>query len=520
VWIGWRIADRDFARAERRAFAIKIAAGGAVAALLAAPLLIAFADFTAHAYLGRHTGSAFASVHLPSQGVAQLLAPYLFGPISRFADPGGVLTFQWHNVGGYVTLLLLMLAALGLVGRNMRWLRIVLGAWIVLVFARAYGQVPVLGHVLGWLPAMGRIEFFRYAMPTLELALVVLAALGLDDLIRAPRRALTGVVASASVAVLAVVWFASRDFRASLGSGHGAYALWSLVWAAATIAFAVLVATTIRSPRARGGLLAALLAVDAMAMFVVPELSAPRSVRLDPAPVRYLSQHLGTGRFFTLGPLTPDYGTYYGLAGVNVNDVPIPSKFAAYVSDHLDPGILPTRFTGTGGAPGSPTSPSRALLRNLASYRSAGVSYVLTPPGQTFPAHSKDLILVDRSSSAWIYRLTGAAPLFGTAEGRCEVRSLSRTSAAVRCPESATIVYRETSMPGWSATVDGGPVSDHPSGLFQSVRVPRGQHVVRFDYRPPGIIWGELAFLLGLAALVLGSPRVARLTPRHRQFQP
>ena len=90
VWFGWRLAGPQFGRAQRRAFAVKVAAGGAVAALLAAPLLIAFADFTAHAYLGRHAGARFASVHLPSQGIAQLLVPYLYGPIARFADPAGV----------------------------------------------------------------------------------------------------------------------------------------------------------------------------------------------------------------------------------------------------------------------------------------------------------------------------------------------------------------------------------------------------------------------------------------------
>ena len=519
VWFGWRIADPELDRAGRRAFLMKAAAGGAVAALLAAPLLIAFGDFKAHAYLGRHAGAAFASVHLPSQGIAQLLVPYLYGPISRFADPGGVLRFQWHNVGGYITVLLLLLAAIGLLGRGMRGLRIVLAVWIALVFARAYGQVPLLGHVLGWLPAMGQVEFFRYAMPTLELAVIVLAAIGLDDLIRRPRRALIAGLALGSFAVLAAAWLGSRAFRASLGSGHGAPALWSVAWAAATIGIAGLVVTVIRSPRARGGLLAALLAGDAMAMFVIPELSAPRSVRLDPAPVGYLARHLGTGRFFTLGPFTPDYGSYYGLASVNVNDVPIPSTFATYVSAHLDPGILPTRFTGTSGAPHSRTAPSRELLANLASYRSAGVSYVLTPPGQTFPAHSKDLALVARTASAWIYRLTGAAPLFGTPGSRCRVSPLSVTSAGITCSASATLIYRETAMPGWSATVDGGTVRDQSRGLFQAVRVPRGHHTVRFSYRPPGILWGEIAFLLGIAALALGSPRLGDRAAIRRRFQ-
>ena len=48
-----------------------------------------------------------------------------------------------------------------------------LGVWIVLVFARMYGQIPLLGHVLGLLPGMSHIAFFRYATPSLELPVVI-----------------------------------------------------------------------------------------------------------------------------------------------------------------------------------------------------------------------------------------------------------------------------------------------------------------------------------------------------------
>ncbi len=55
-------------------------------------------------------------------------------------------------------------------------------------------------------------------------------------------------------------------------------------------------------PRLRAALLAGVVALDVIALFVVPELSAPRSVKTDLAPVAYLRQHLGPSRYFTLGP--------------------------------------------------------------------------------------------------------------------------------------------------------------------------------------------------------------------------
>ena len=90
--------------------------------------------------------------------------------------------------------LLLLFAALGLARPGRRGLKLVLLGWALLVFARIYGEPPLLGHIIGVLPGMSRIQFFRYGTAALELPVIVLAALGLDDLARVPahRRRLLG----------------------------------------------------------------------------------------------------------------------------------------------------------------------------------------------------------------------------------------------------------------------------------------------------------------------------------------
>ena len=89
-------------------------------------------------------------------------------------------------VGGYLSALLLLFAVLGVLAPGRRGLKLVLLGWALLVFARIYGEPPLLGHVLGVLPDMSRIQFFRYGTGTLELPVILLAALGLDDVARAP----------------------------------------------------------------------------------------------------------------------------------------------------------------------------------------------------------------------------------------------------------------------------------------------------------------------------------------------
>src|SRR5207248_10642824 len=94
-------------------------------------------------------------------------------------------------------------AALGLLSRGRRGLRLVLLAWIVLALARIYGQPRLLSDAVGVLPGMSHVAFYRYGFPSVELAATVLAAIGLDELARATlsRRRVGAVVTSGLAAV-------------------------------------------------------------------------------------------------------------------------------------------------------------------------------------------------------------------------------------------------------------------------------------------------------------------------------
>jgi hypothetical protein len=375
----------------------------------------------------------------------------------------------------------------------------------VLAFARMYGEPPLLGDLIGLLPGMPRVAFFRYADASLELSVIVLAALGLDDLMSVPdwRRRLLW----ASGAVLALVAAAAVGSRSVIDQlipkfHHRPYFQAAVAWAVLVVLGAVAVAF-VRRERLRQVLLTILVAGDVLVLFVAPELSAPRAVTVDTAPARYLQAHLGTGRFFTLGPIQPNYGSYFGIGQLNINDLPIPSVFEHYVRARLDQGVDPTLFVGNYGGNRAPfvPSPQQELIRNLGGYRAAGVTYVLAPRGQRLPAGTFKLVF--RSSTTSIYRLSGSARYF-SARG-CQVEYDTRTATRVSCIAPSTLVRLETDMPGWSASVDGHstPVR-RTGGLFQAVKVPAGTHRVRFSFLPPREGWGLVGLLVGLAWLVGG----------------
>jgi hypothetical protein len=512
VWFGWRCGCLP--RERLRALAAKAAAGLIVATLLAAPLLIASIDYLGHAELGLHSKGFFGTANLPSEALPQLLLPYVYGPIFRFSDPKLVLPGIWGVVGGYLSTSLLLLGVLGAISKGRRGLRLILLLWIVLVLARMFGEPPLLRDVLGLLPGMSRVAFFRYAPPSLELAVVILAALGLDDLARrgAARQRLA-YAALAALAVVAAAAIGARPLANQLGSvfSHRPYYAASVAWGAGIVLAAGATALVLDA-RARIRLLAVVVAGDALLLFAIPEASAPRSVRTDLAPAAFLQRHLGQSRFFTLGPLQPNYGSYFGIGSLNVNDVPVPSLFADYVRARLDQVVDPTVLVGNLGGGRSPFAPSprQELLRNLDGYRAAGVTYVLTPAGETLPESPSTFALVFRSPSARIYRLAGAAPYFTATNRSCSVRFGTRESVQLSCRGPTRLIRRETDMPGWSARVDGHPLRlRRVDGLFQAVTVDSGSHRVTFDYGPPNIGLGFAAFAAGCAWLVL-APATAR----------
>ena len=493
LWFAWRCGCAG--RQRLRPFVTKAALGAAVGGMLAAPVLVAFVDYTAHADLG-HSASLYANAHLPHDALPQLVLPYVYGPIWGFGPAFPI----WGELGGYLTASLLLFGLLGLISAGRRGLRLVLLAWIILVVARMYGEPPLLGHLLGLAPGMSRVAFFRYGAPALEMAVIVLAALGLDGLLAnsIPRRRALGVTAAALVIVVVAPIGAVPLVHQFTDPSHRFYSKGSVLWAAVVIA-AGAVAVMLRSSRGRRLLATAILCLDALVMFVLPQLSAPRKVYVDTAPAAFLQRNLGLSRYFTVGPLGPNYGSYYGLRELDATDNPFSAVFARYITTRLAPGADPFFFTGVFGP-----NPTQELESHLDGYRAAGVRYVLTPEGVKLPQGPKTFTLVFRSPTTWIYRLGGTEPYFSSTRPRCLVDPQNGESVRVSCSGPTTLVRRETYMPGWSAEVDGHSttVSEYDNA-FQAVTVKSGTHLVTFGYAPPYLGWAVAAFLLGCASLIV-----------------
>jgi len=487
----------------RMGYAGRVAAGGLTALLIAAPQVISFLEYLPHSELGDHATFHGASLFGPNV-FGTLISPYVFGPVFGYASQWNALYPFWGVMGGYASIALVATAIFGFAARRDA-LATFLMAWTIAVLAGAFGVEP---FYTSWnlVPGIGRSFFCRYSQPTWELALVVLAARGLDALQSdatnpvAWRRMFiaTALGLVAAVCYMAYCW----PYIGHVGSIDG-WIAGSFAWAFGTW---ILVVALIRRARMRAA--TAFLAVEAAILCGIPMLSNPRGGALDLAAVAFLRDHLGLQRYFTLEHIAPNYGAFFGIAQINHNYLPVPKAWTDHVKARLNP-----KWTDASTFNGMMDGSGRALRENVREYEALGVKYVVANRDDDPLAGVNGVRRVYEDSILTIFELPRPSPYF-EAPG-CRVEPRDRTSARVRCEAPSALIRRELYFPQWHATVNGMDATIGPrDGIFQQVTLAKGTSDVRFGYAPPNIGWAWLAAMLGFAALF--APTLLSLRRKHQ----
>lgn len=483
-------------RGARLRFAVQIAGGLAVGLAVAAPALIAFFDYLGFAAVGLHSGS-FAGTSLPPSALPMAGVPYIYGPIfAQPSDGSTSLDLLWSGVGGYLTVATIAVAAIAFRRRTRQvdvWFFAVAG---VLALGRIYGFAPIV-WTFDLIPGMSSVGAPRYLPSLVAMCAAVLIAHGIDALNaegRNPRMVVVGVVAVVAIGVGAV-----PEVIDSKVPGRWCWFALSLTWAA--LMLIIVLRGLWHAERQRVGrarrLIAAVVLVDALAMFIVPQFSAPGEVDIDRPAISYLKAHVGLGRIYSISVLAPNYGSYFGFGQLNVNDLPFPKRFEQYAEADLDPGTIAVPIF-----PGSSAGPARlihdrsaALLAHMDAFREAGVAYVVTASNQVSltQARAVGLGLAYSDPFLRIWQMRPAMPYFDSAAPGCKLDPAGRYRVVVDCARASVLIRREMYAPGWTARIGAHEVAISPYaprgsavGLFQSVPLPAGRGVLTFNYRPRG----------------------------------
>jgi hypothetical protein len=490
----------------------KLIMGFGTGMLLATPLLIAFLDYLPRAYVGIH--SVRNTQTLQTIGLSTLLMPYYYGPIFAYKnfDPTPALYDWWSSVGGYLTALVLFLGgAAGLIVKRERSMVLFLITWVGIGLARIYG-LPGVTKVLNYIPGMSMTLVSRYLIPTLTMACAVLVAMLLNSLLQHQTVDKIGRRTALAYTLFWILGLACLAYsRLELKRLHHVSDLryWvptSIIWAVVTVTLAatLIVATKKIKAVLACTLVVSLIVIDSVVMFVIPQLSAPKDASIDNASVTYLKEHEANDRFFSIGPIAPNYASYYGIASIDNNNLPISKAWSRYVHSKLFSNVDPYLFNGTTQKT-TAQNPTQAFFANIKYYEQVSVKYLIVPVGHVpiSMAIKANLTEVYKDQVSVIYQLPTTTPYFSVLGRDCNITATTRDSLVVHCPRPSQLIRTELYMPGWTAMVNGRQVKVRQyDGLVQTINLPSGSSTVGFRFEPPYIVWGYICF--GLAGSLIG----------------
>jgi hypothetical protein len=387
AWSLVRLSECHRAAALRFLGSLMLAAVAGI--MMAVPFIVPFVTLLSIGDAGMHSGNGIEHLATPTSALGLLVMPYLFGPLTAFGQgaPFDVLSGVWAFLGGYISLLVLFLAILALIGRwnhtyRMRWM---LAIWCSAMIGTSFGLTGVTGLVYS-LPLLSEAQIFRYSPPSWEFAFAVLAAFAIDDWCATreiARRKLGAAIAVALVTVTLSILLARRPVTYLASTTHG-YERWFLFSSVGALCLLAVVGSILYTPQNRrsGFVMICAIAFNGIVLYSIPIMSGYTHTRLDVEGVSFLKTHLKLDRFYTLGPISPNYAAFFGIASVNSDYLPAPELWTNYVRDFLDGTSDPLTFTGQGQSPGQ-TIPDHAaqLRKNLTAFQNIGVRYLISPIG-------------------------------------------------------------------------------------------------------------------------------------------
>lgn len=520
------------------------------------------------------TTYSFSETHLPL-----LVFPYLFGntdPVAPFdVAYQGAFETNLTELAGYPGAAALCLAAAGLatVRRDRRAASLLVAGVVALLVA--LGSSTPLGKLVYNLPIYGQFRSWGRFVGVVDLAVAVLAGLGVTRLCTADRRqrrsaamAATGAAALIVLAAVAIPVVGTLDpFRVD---GRAlVLALAIPAGFAAAGALLCLVASRVRAASAVALVACVLVTVDSLASFGAfyewraerPSVSSmQRAIDPEVAPAwgavpdvpggidRYIVGSLDIASVPTyvnytvakgvpsangFEPLAPDSYidrvgamTYYGgitkpedlwRPGSDLLDLLRISK--VLVTDGTDPRPPVGSALGRGvGIPGLGITrydyePTlpEALVVGAVDLRDPAEVSEAIVGGSDFDPRRR--VLIEEPCSG-CEQMTEAGPAGVAAVSRPGTQGID---VEVRVDRPAMLVVSEAWFPGWTATVDGEPVGiRRADGLLLGVPVPAGAQRVELRYTAPGLALGAAVSTITLVALAGAAVSVGWRRRRRR----
>jgi hypothetical protein len=430
VWSFCRIENVQAAFRSR--FIMKLATGVIVGLLLSTFIIIPFVEYAGHSYIvGRSLPGLF------KEALPLLFFPWLYGSLCTSPE---VFWIQ-GNVGGFLSATQFAIIVSGLFAIRRCSLYIVLLFWILICMGRTFG-LPLVSTLVDLVPLLKQTFVYRYSPPSWTFCSAVLCAIVINDIslghFHSLQRSTGGLLFAFSIVAISLypAWNLVRELYVQDGYR---FFLWvSLLWGFGSMLMAAFFFKLSQERHEIAGrAMTALLVIDAIALFSVPLFSGGTSAPSLSDAVDYLVERIGTNRFYTLGPIAPNYGAYYHIAPINYSSLPVAENWVKYINEHIDPYADPAVFDGFAhGREAKAPTPTQLLQENIGEYEQIGVRYVVALHSQNPFARDQDKDRPQRvfeSSDMDIYELPGARPYFQLIQGEGDLHVQNRSTLSVNC---------------------------------------------------------------------------------------
>jgi hypothetical protein len=496
--LGWAlIRFYDLHKRLRVDFVKKILIGGTVGLLLAAPIILLFLNYVTNAYTGEHGGS-LASFSFDIYALPALIMPYIYGPIFGNLTNQSTISF-WSNIGGYLQLSVFVLAIFSFFNKSInKKITIFFGLVCLIFLLRMYG-FPFVTEIINLIPGFSLVAFYRYAFPGLIFSMIVLAALGIGGLARAGKQKVLLILSVFYFLVAILIVIASKISLAYTGSDIKKLYLLSIL----LVFFVILIISFSKLlNKQRAILLLSLLIIfESFVLYVIPQLSARRNT-LELGSIQFLKSNLGDKRFYSLGPIEPNYGSYFNIASINNNDLPVPKNWANYIENNLNSKTDPILFTGNFSYDSNPLTPLGEFIKNIENYKELATKYLVV--NKSMPNKSlleeNGLTLRYSDSVVDIYEIPGPKSYYEVTEGNCTLNVISKVKVTANCDNDSVLLRRELYMEGWKAN----SVSVKPGGdddIFQVINLNKGNQIIEYNYEPPYIRFSVVLFAIAASSI-------------------
>ncbi|MDD2876284.1 MAG: hypothetical protein PHT60_03545 [Acidiphilium sp.] len=377
----WTIV-RLFQTSDPKRLITSVVLGGIAGLLIAAPQIVAFADFSlTNDVFQTHQ---FGSNYIPPRGFAVTVLPYVFGPLGTSLGSSLLLSVS-GGTGGYVGALLILFGAAGLVSRRDRPIAMLLAVWLVLSIGKSFGFSPIL-FLVNAVPLMKEVMFWRYSSQSWELALIIPACFALEDARTDTVKRVGPIIATLAIVGLSI-WLAWP--WAKIWHWNAANRAVMVLWLFRAVSFEcgalllLMVVWLTTHSETRRWVSGVILVLNTGVLFMVPQLSGHRPGHVDWDGIKYLQSHLKLRRFYTLGPIDPNYSAYFNIPNLNHNYLPTALNWTNFIHHHLF-----TQVEAHGGnifyapfPPMSITAAANDISRFRNEYQYLGVRYIVTSPG-------------------------------------------------------------------------------------------------------------------------------------------